>query len=363
MKFIKRVLTPDKQSRAVYCRYVVSVVSVVMLLWSCFIVAGCGNQEDRTSMSKKQRMNKGKIAGSENTSRSDASSVPAEAVAIVNGQEIAADELAQRLQLAIQQGDNSSPPDEYTLNRLREEALTELIEKTLIEQKAKEQQISVTDEEFDQLVQQVQREYDGKDIQNILQEQDKSYEVWAKEQREKLLLEKLIDANMGSMIVVSPEEVRQYYERNKEKYDHPAQIRASQILTYEENIARKALQEIQSGKDFAKVAVAYSESADAKNGGDLGFFAKGVMPPEFDEVIFPMKMGEVSDVVNTPYGYQIFKLTGRREAHRVELDEVKGQIEHLLEKQKRMLAVDLWMAELQNNAKIVLNHHVIKQVN
>jgi peptidyl-prolyl cis-trans isomerase C/foldase protein PrsA len=76
-----------------------------------------------------------------------------------------------------------------------------------------------------------------------------------------------------------------------------------------------------------------------------------------------MKMGEVSDVVNTPYGYQIFKLTGRREAHRVELDEVKGQIEHLLEKQKRMLAVDLWMAELQNNAKIVLNHHVIKQVN
>jgi parvulin-like peptidyl-prolyl isomerase len=274
-----------------------------------------------------------------------------------------ASELAERLHIATRQLEETSAPDEYTLNRLRETALKELIEKRLITQKAREQNVTVTEEEFQQFVQQVQDEYNGTDIRAILEEQEKSYDEWEQAQREAILLDKLIDINMKTMIVVTPEEIQQYYEQNKGKYDHPAQVRASQILTYEEEVARKALQEIRSGTDFAQIAEKYSESPDAKNGGDLGFFAKGVMPPEFDEVIFSMKMGEVSDVIKTPYGYQIFKLTGQREAHRVSFEEVKDQIENMLKKQKQMFVVDLWMNELQSNAKILLNHKAIKQVN
>jgi parvulin-like peptidyl-prolyl isomerase len=161
---------------------------------------------------------------------------------------------------------------------------------------------------------------------------------------------------------VAPEEVRQYYERNKEKYDHPAQVRASQILTYDEATARKALQEIQAGAEFAHVAHKYSESHDAQHGGDLGFFEQGVMPPEFDEVIFSLNMGEVSEVIKTPYGYQIFKLTGQRDAHRTSFEEAKDQIATLLQQQKRMVAADLWLAELRENATILLHQEVIKQV-
>ena len=144
---------------------------------------------------------------------------------------------------------------------------------------------------------------------------------------------------------------------------NPAQVRASQILTYEKEVAKKALQAIQEGEDFAVVAQTYSESEDAQYGGDLGFFSRGVMPPEFDDVIFSLKMGEVSHIIQTPYGYQIFKLTGQREAQRIAFDEVKDQIASMIKQQKRMMAIDLWMLELQNNAKIVLNLPVIKQVN
>ena len=167
---------------------------------------------------------------------------------------------------------------------------------------------------------------------------------------------------MQSMITVAPQEIAQYYERRKDKYDYPAQVRASQILTYEEQAAQAALQEIRSGKPFEEVAKAYSESEDAAQGGDLGFFASGVMPPEFDEVIFSLNIGQVSDVAHTPYGYQIFKLTDRRDAHRVSFEEAKPLIETFLKKQKRMFAIDLWMVELESKAKIVINQKMIMQV-
>jgi peptidyl-prolyl cis-trans isomerase C len=330
------------------------IMSVVVCI--CFVVTfGCGSREEEPELS-------GEDVVSEELPETETLSLPEGAVAVVNGQAITQQEFAERLHAALKQLGLSSSPDEYTLNHLREETLTELIEKTLIAQQAKVQKITVTDEEFQRVVKSVQDEYGGEDIQAILQEQGESYAEWEKAQRESLLLDKLIDLSMDSMVTVSDEEVQQYYERNKEKYDHPAQIRASQILTYEKGIAEKALQEIQNGVDFSEVAKKYSESSDAQNGGDLGFFAKGVMPPEFDEVIFSLKMGEVSKVVKTPYGYQIFKLTGQREAHTVSFEDAKDQITTMLKKQKRMFAFDFWIAEVRENSEIVLNQKLIKRV-
>jgi parvulin-like peptidyl-prolyl isomerase len=245
---------------------------------------------------------------------------------------------------------------------LREDALTELVARTLVAQRAREHNVTVSDEDMQQVIQRVQEEYGGTDIQEIVAEQGKSYENWLQSQRETILRENVFDVEMGSVVTVSPEEVQQYYERNKEQYDHPAQVRASQILTYEHSVAEQALQAIRQGEEFATIARNYSESEDAQNGGDLGFFGRGVMPPEFDEVIFSLTMGEVSDIVQTPYGYQIFKLTGQREAQRSDFEDVKDQIASMITQQKRMMAIDLWMLELQKNAKIVLNLPVIKQV-
>ena len=339
-------------------KHLYCIVSVVVCI-ICFVTFGCGSREEEPDHSEKE--------ASENevsleSQESETSSLPEGAVAVVNGQAITQQEFAERLHAALEQLELSSPPDEYTLNQHREKALTELIDKTLIAQQAKVQKITLTDEEFQRVVKRVQDEYGGEDIQAILQEQGKSYDEWEKAQRESLLLDKLIDLSMDSMVTVSDEEVRQYYEQNKDKYDYPAQVRARQILVYEQKIAEQALQEIQSGTDFAEVAKKYSESPDAQNGGDLGFFAKGDMPPEFDEVIFSLKMGEVSEVVKTPYGYQIFKLTGQREAHRVSFEDAKEQIKTMLRKQKRMFAFDFWIAETRENSEIILNQKLIKQV-
>lgn len=342
-------------------RYEVVVPIILVIFLPILILAGCGSQDDLPEVMEEIEEMEESLELQE-TATSVPTSLPTDIAATVNGEAIPVKALTERLHRAMQELDDPSALDQYTLTRLREDALTELIANTLIAQKARENNVTVSEEDMQQVIQRVQEEYGGTAIQEILAEQEKSYSSWLQSQQETLLREKVFDVEMASVVTVSPEEVRQYYERNKEKYDHPAQVRASQILTYQKAVAEQALQAIQQGEDFATVAQKYSESEDAQNGGDLGFFSRGVMPPEFDEVIFSLKMGEVSNIVKTPYGYQIFKLTGQREAQRIAFEDVQDHIADMIKQQKRMMAIDLWMLELQNNAKIVLNLPVIKQV-
>ena len=360
IRFVKCILIPLRIFRVVSLHnflYHLGLLLIVICLFS-----GCGQNGKEGEEEMPESSIEMEISDDQQTPRQE-ESLPPQVVALVNGNEITVAELQERVHHAMTEGDMALPLDEYTLNQLRSDVLEDLIKTQLIARKAEEEQIAVTDEEFQQFVQRVQEEYDGAGIQEILAQQGKVYETWAQAQREALLLDKLIDTSMGAFTTITPEEVQQYYERNKEKYDHPAQVRASQILTYDEEAARQALQAIRNGMEFGQVAQTYSESADATSGGDLGFFARDVMPPEFDEVIFSMKMGEVSDVVKTPYGYQIFKLTDQREAHRLSFDHAQEQIYTMLKKKKRMVATDVWLSELRVNAKIVLNHDAIKQVN
>ncbi len=325
----------------------------------CFgaLFVGCGGSEPQ-----KSDQNELQTASFQSTEQKAALSLPSTVVAVVNGSEIKADELRERVHTSISQIGDPSNIDEYTFIQLRENALQELIKTHLIAQKAEELHVAISEKEFHEYIQQVQQEYEGTDIRDILQEQGQVYEEWEREQRHALLLEKLVDLTTGSMITVSAEEVYQYYERHKEEYDRPDQARAYQILTYEEPVAQKALREIQDGGDFAEVARKYSESPDAGTGGDLGFFGQGVMPVEFDMVIASLEIGAVSDVIKTPYGYQIFKLVDRREAHRLSFEEAQASIIQKLKTRKQTFATDLWIAELQNHATVERNYNAIKQV-
>lgn len=333
-----------------------SVAGGVFLLTCCWLLIACGTPQEPPENEE----NSTPVERSENDAKTFP--FPEGAVAIVNGQIISEEELAQRLRKLLEQAELSDNVDETTLAALRKDALEVLIENMLIAQLARQQNIVVTEEELQQRILQVQEEYNGQDIQVIVEEQGESYDDWIQAQQETLLLEKVIQIHLGSFLTVTEEEARTHYEEHPELYEHPAQIRASQILTYDKATARQALQALQEGIDFAEVAGIYSESADAEHGGDLGFFAPGVMPPEFDEAILSLKMGEISEIIKTPYGYQIFMLTGQRPAQSLNFDKVKSKILTVLRQQKRIAAIDMWMTELQKNAKILLNHERIQQV-
>lgn len=130
-------------------------------------------------------------------------------------------------------------------------------------------------------------------------------------------------------------EVQRSYTDNLELYSTPEQVRASHILLKtagkkEEEVKAKAeqvLKELKAGGDFGALAKKYSEDeASAKLGGDLDFFSKGKMVPEFDEAAFKLQPGEMSDVVKTQYGFQIVKVTDKKAASTRTLDQVRPQI-------------------------------------
>jgi peptidyl-prolyl cis-trans isomerase D len=135
---------------------------------------------------------------------------------------------------------------------------------------------------------------------------------------------------------VSAEDIKRSYEDNQQQYSTPEQVRASHILLKTEGKddaavkkqAEDLLSKVNAGADFAKLATEYSEDEGSKTkAGDLDFFPKGQMVPEFDKAAFSMKVGEISPLVKTQYGYHIIKLTDKKAATTKSLDEVRAQIE------------------------------------
>jgi peptidyl-prolyl cis-trans isomerase D len=147
----------------------------------------------------------------------------------------------------------------------------------------------------------------------------------------------LVDVEaLRAKVNVPPADVERSYNENIEQYTTPEQVRASHILLKtdgKDDAAVKAraedvLKQAKApGADFAALAKKYSEDdANAKNGGDLDFFGKGRMVPEFDRVAFSMEPGQISDLVKTEYGYHIIKLTDKKPGGTKKLDEVRQQI-------------------------------------
>ncbi|MEN3339281.1 MAG: peptidyl-prolyl cis-trans isomerase, partial [Acidobacteriota bacterium] len=140
-------------------------------------------------------------------------------------------------------------------------------------------------------------------------------------------------------IQISPEDIQRSYEDNQQQYSTPEQVRASHILLKTEGKdeaavkkqAEDILAKVRAGGDFAQLAKQYSEDESSKvKGGDLDYFGKGQMVPEFDKAAFSMSPGQVSDLVKTQYGFHIIKLIDKKPGATKPLAEVRAQIEDQL---------------------------------
>ena len=135
---------------------------------------------------------------------------------------------------------------------------------------------------------------------------------------------------------VSAQDVKRSYDDNQQQYSTPEQVRASHILLKTEGKddaavkkqAEDLLAKVKAGADFAKLATQYSEDETSRvKGGDLDFFPKGQMVPEFDKAAFSMQVGDISPLVKSQYGYHIIKLTDKKAATTKSIEEVRAQIE------------------------------------
>jgi parvulin-like peptidyl-prolyl isomerase len=191
----------------------------------------------------------------------------------------------------------------------------------------------------------------------------------AKEQLREMIREhKWVDSQLGAKTEVSDADIKAFYDAHPSAFDAPETIRASHILisvpadAKPEVVAEKqkaidaAAQRVSKGEDFAKVANELTQDpGNNGKGGDLGFFPKTAMVPEFAEAAFALKQNEVSKVVKTKYGFHIIKLTDHKDAHKISFDEAKPKLAAYLSQQKQSELTKQFLNDLKAKAAIKNN--------
>lgn len=177
------------------------------------------------------------------------------------------------------------------------------------------------------------------------------------------LASQLLEKDVMSKNKVTEQEVKDYYNKHKDDFTTTSQIRASHILVKTEAEANNVLARLKKGEKFEEIAKKESlDTASAKNGGDIGFFARGQLVPEFEKAAASLKVGELSGPVKTPYGYHIIKVTDRKAGPVVEFDRVKDVIFQRLSGERQKEAFDRYIAELRKNYQVEINKDVLSKI-
>lgn len=183
-----------------------------------------------------------------------------------------------------------------------------------------------------------------------------------------LIASEYLKKEVVGKIEVTEKDMSMYYKAHPEEFKTPEMVRARHILIKinkesseeEKKKAREKaegiLKRIRSGEDFAKLASEFSDDPGSKTrGGDLGFFPKGRMVPDFEKVAFSMKPGEVSDIVETPYGFHIIKVEERKEAELQPYEKVKDKVREKIIADFRKAKVDEFVEKAMKDAGVELN--------
>jgi parvulin-like peptidyl-prolyl isomerase len=286
-------------------------------------------------------------------------SPPPAAAAVVDGQPIPVP-LVQRELERLRRGPGREGPvtvDPRELPKQARAVLEPLIDRALLLAKARAAGLSVSDAEvqaaMDKLSESAQQ--GGQSFEERLAEDGQTVDGLASELREQLLAEKYMAASRAPIAPPAEKEVRAWYDAHRADYDQPERVRALQIFVSSAEQAKSLLDQARMGTPFEELARKYSESPDAKSGGDVGLFARGTMPKEFDEACFSLKVGQVSGVVPSPYGYHLFKVTEKRPARRRPFEEAKAEIERTLLAERRSAAERALLDGLRAKAQVLIN--------
>jgi foldase protein PrsA len=235
-------------------------------------------------------------------------------------------------------------------NKMKEQygdqVLNQMIDEMVLEDKYK-----VTDKEIDSEIEKIKEELGGEDaFKQALEQNGLTDEKQLKERVKSMLLNEKA-ATEG--VKISDDEMKKVFE---EKYK--TEVQASHILVDDEKTAKEVQAKLKEGGDFAKLAEEYSKDPGSKSkGGDLGFFGKGAMVPEFEKAAFTLEKGETSELVKSDYGYHIIKVTDKREN---KFEDKKEQIEKELKQQKAKPITEI-LDKLRKKADIKIKDKELKE--
>ena len=249
---------------------------------------------------------------------------------------------------------------------LLKEALNMVIEECLQIQEGKKLGFVIDEDAVDAAMEEIIKKNDLTDGQllEMMKREGRTLKSYKNHIRDQIMVSKITRFEIGNRVKVSEKSIIKYYKENQKEFWQEGKVKARHILFIAERgssekirreklqQAKKILLKLRKGNDFAKLAMKYSEDISASNGGDVGFVGRGKMVPEFEEAVFNLKPGQVSDIVKTEYGYHIIKVEEVLPGKTLTLKDVKNRIHQILTMQMQKQVYDVWMNELKNSAFI-----------
>ena len=285
-------------------------------------------------------------------------------IARVNGKAIDRGEFERAVKSLEAQAGGPVPPDRR--DAIYRQLVDQLVALRLLSQESVAKKVAVPDAEIDGRVAQVKGQFPNEQaFTAALAERQMTPDKLKAEIRQQMQAMKLVDSEIGPTVTVTDADVSNFYTKNPDKFQEPEAAHTAHILirtpeNADEAAKKKAraeaqtvLAQLKKGGDFAALAKQHSQdSGSAVNGGDLGFVPRGQTVPVFEQAAFALKAGQLSGVVESPFGFHIIKMIAHRDARTVPLQEVKPQIEQFIKQQKTQEKTAAYVETLKAKAKV-----------
>lgn len=238
---------------------------------------------------------------------------------------------------------------------LLRQSLSQLIDQELLLAEAQRRGIAISELEMQQELEDLRGNYTAEEYQDILRTSGQNPEHWLQQLRIRLLSEKVAASVTRGKISIDSLQIEEYYLQHLEDYRRPEQLQARQILLKTEDEATRLRNRVLAGESFADLATRNSLSPDSENGGSLGMFAQGQLPPEFDKVLFALTPGRVSQPVKSPYGVHLFLVDKKLKAGVLPLTEVEAAIHRQLQSTEETGLYQQWLYELREGTDVQID--------
>ncbi|HBD07192.1 MAG TPA: peptidylprolyl isomerase [Syntrophobacteraceae bacterium] len=257
-------------------------------------------------------------------------------------------------------------PDQ--MKELRKEVLDSLVSREVVYQESQRRGLKASEKEIDEKIGDLKKGFPSEaEYQAVLQRMNVTEAELRKQVSRQLAMKKLIDQTIAPEVTVTDAEVKKYYDEHPEDFKMPEQVRASHILKKADAKASEAdkakakkeltdlQQRLKKGEDFAELAKQSSDCPSAPRGGDLGFFPRGQMVPAFEEKAFALKPGELSDIVETQFGYHLIKVTDKKAPGTLTFEESKDRVAQYLKQEKTTDQVSKFIDGLKSKADVKIS--------
>lgn len=293
-------------------------------------------------------------------------------VAVVNDEPITQSDLDRYLlpiYKDLKEGQQNEEELARQLNEIRLRLLNQIIEDRLVFQEAKTRGIAVEESEVEQVISEFKKQFPSEEeFEKTMMREGFSVGEIRENSRRQLIIRKLHDMEIRSRVVVSPREIEDYYQEHLHELSEREQIKLSSITVKKSEEAQlkgladegaksriEAIEKrLRAGEDFKKLAEKFSEDSRAKEGGMMDWLKRGEMLSSLEDVLFKLKVGEVSPVLETTSAYHLFKIEDKKASFTPALDDVRGKVYEILFQKKAREKFKEWMDELKSRAYITI---------